>query len=169
MQLHRNQLPTLSRKIVKALTDNGDIDVVSAQEVARDIEAVLNNYLAQVDQVLARARELVQQRGLPQGEFGRIKKLTAEQAGIQVGEDGLDYILNQLLEMLMRSNNVDEVYAEDHVLRRRMRPFVQTDTSADERIDREVRGQLKHVQEGSRMWEIEYARMKADIKRRRGM
>ena len=76
MQLHRHQLPSLSRKIVKALTDNKDIEVVSSQEVARDIEAVLSNYLTQLDQVLASARDLVQQRGLPQGEFGRVKKLT---------------------------------------------------------------------------------------------
>ncbi len=169
MQLHRHQLPSLSRKIVKALTDNKDIEVVSSQEVARDIEAVLSNYLTQLDQVLASARDLVQQRGLPQGEFGRVKKLTAQQAGIQVGADALDYILNQLLEMLMRSNNVDEVYAEDHVMRRHMRPFIKADVVADDRLDQEVRRQLKHVQEGSRMWEIEYARMKADIKRRRGM
>ena len=69
----------------------------------------------------------------------------------------------------MRSNNVDEVYAEDHVMRRHMRPFIKADVVADDRLDQEVRRQLKHVQEGSRMWEIEYARMKADIKRRRGM
>jgi hypothetical protein len=32
-----------------------------------------------------------------------------------------------------------------------------------------VRNQLKHVQEGTSVWEVEYRRMMDDIKRRRGL
>jgi hypothetical protein len=32
-----------------------------------------------------------------------------------------------------------------------------------------VRGRLKHVKEGTSMWEIEYRRMMDDIKRRKGL
>ena len=124
MQLHRNQLGQLSAAITKALVENKDIDVTVQREVAYDVEAVLSNYLNQEQDVIQRARDLVQRRGLPQSEFGRVKARVAEEAGIQVGEDALDYVLDQLLEMLMHSNNVEEVYAEDHVLRRRMRTFI---------------------------------------------
>lgn len=168
MRLARSQLPTISRQIVKTLVEGEDIEVVSQREVERDVESVLNTYLNQVDQVLSRARDLVQQRGLPQGEFGRIKQLAADQAGIQIGDDGLDYLLAQVLEMLMHSANVEEVFSEDHVLKRKIRPFLRTE-DRDESIEAEVRSKLKHVQEGSRVWEIEYARMKEEIKRRRGM
>src|SRR5687768_6628956 len=109
MLLSRSQLPTLARQIVKALVDEGDIEVADRREVERDVESVLGTYLNQVEQVLARARDLVTQRGLPQGEFGRIKKLAAEQAGIKIGEDALDYVLSQVIEMLMHSGNVEEV------------------------------------------------------------
>ena len=169
MRLHRNQIPSLSRKIVKALVDAEDIEVSSRSDVERDIESVLLNYLAEVDRVVSRAREMAQQRGLPHGEFGRIKQLAAEQAGIKVGDDALDYVLNQLLQILMHSHSVEEVFAEDHQLRRRMRPFVVSEAEEDSKLEQQVRSKLKHVEEGSRLWEIEYARMKADIKRRRGM
>ena len=99
---------------------------------------------------------------------GRYFKNT-HQRGIKIGDDALDYILDQILEMLMHSQNVEEVFAEDHVLRRRMRPFINKSADADQSIEAEVRSKLKHVQEGSRVWEIEYQRMKEDIKRRRGM
>ncbi|MBM4357123.1 MAG: DUF507 family protein [Deltaproteobacteria bacterium] len=172
MRLHRNQLPGLARNIVKALVDAKDVELpegVGAREVERDVEAVLSHYLDQADQAMSKARELTQQRGLPQGEFGRIKALAAEQLGIKVGEDALDYILDQLIEMLMRSSNVDEVYAADHQLRARIRPFILADADLEGQVEAEVRTKLKHVTEGTRTWEIEYARIKDDIRRRRGV
>ncbi len=169
MQLHKGQLPSVSRAIVKSLVDGGDIEVGSQREAARDVESVLSNYVSQLDQVLSRARTMVQQRGLPQGEFGRVKRLCAEQAGIKLDDDALDYVLEQLIQMLMHSESIEDVFSEDHVLKRRMRGHLGSGDSTDARIEQEVRNKLKHVKEGTRVWEIEYARMKADIKRRRGL
>ena len=78
-------------------------------------------------------------------------------------------MLEQLIAMLMHSSNVDDVFADDLALKRRMRPFLRGGEEVEEKLEAEVRSQLKHVEEGSRTWEIEYARMKADIKRRRGL
>ena len=169
MELRRSQLGQISRSMVRALVEAGDIEVTSENEVMIDVQSVLNNYLTQEAGVVQRARELVQQRGLPQGEFGRIKQLVAKQQGIEIGEDALDYVLGQLLNMLMHSNNVEEVYAEDHAIKRQLRTFLRGETSSNDDIEAEVRSKLKHVEEGSRIWEIEYARLKDDIKRRRGM
>ncbi len=169
MHLHRGQLPTLSRQIVKALVDNEDIEVVNQAEVERDVQAVLGNYVNDLEKVNLRARELVQQRGLPQGEYGRIKRLAAEQAGIKTGDEALDYLLTQLLQMLMHSGNVEEIYADDNVMRRRMRVYLRADDAKEVNLEAEVRAKLKHVKEGTRTWEIEYERMKAEIRRRKGL
>jgi hypothetical protein len=169
MHLHRGQLGALSRSIVQGLVQADDIEVSDQRAVERDVESVLSNYMSELERVLSRARDLLQQRGLPQGEFARIKRLCADQAGIKVDDDALDYVLDQLVNMLMHSGAVEEVYGEDHVLKRRMRPFLRAEEEAEREIEAEVRSKLKHVEEGSRLWEIEYERMKADIKRRRGM
>ncbi|MEM9874978.1 MAG: DUF507 family protein, partial [Myxococcota bacterium] len=100
---------------------------------------------------------------------GRIKRLAAEQAGIKTGEEALDYVLDQLLEMLMHSGNVEEIYADDPVLKRRMRTFLRADDARESSLEAEVRAKLRHVEEGSRTWEIEYQRMKAEIRRRKGL
>ena len=88
---------------------------------------------------------------------------------IKIGDDLLDYLLDQLIEMLMHSGNVDEVFGEDHDLRRRMRPVLRKYLEMDEALDGEVRGKLKHVQEGTSTWEIEYQRLMGEIQRRKGL
>lgn len=168
MQLQRHQIASISRQIAKSLIDGRDIEASSVREVTLDIESVLNQYLRDEGEVVQKARDLVQERGLSQGEFGRIKQLVADQRGIKVGDDGLDHVLEQLLKMLMHSNNVDEVYAADHDLKRKMRPHLRGGGDEEAKVEAEVRSKLKHVQEGSRVWEIEYKRMKDEIKRRRG-
>jgi hypothetical protein len=115
-----------------------------------------------------RARDLVAARGLPNSELTRMKKLVAEQKHVKISDDAIDYLLDQLIEILMHSNNVDEVFAEDHVLRVRMREPLRKQFAAEEQLEQEVRGRLKNLQEGTAVWEVEYRRLMDDIKRRKG-
>lgn len=169
MRLYSGKVTPLSRELVQALTSGGDIETEDAKEVVKDVEAVLHNYLEMDRQAGERAKDILQARGLPPTEFARAKKAAAEEKGIKVGDDILDFLLDQLIEILMHSNNVDEVFGEDHDLRRRMRPVLRKYLEIDEAVEQEVRGRLKHVQEGSRDWEIEYRRMMDDIQRRKGL
>ena len=168
MRLHRQQVTALGGQIARALIEAGDIEAESAREVGLDVESVLNSYLDEEAAVTDKARELVQQRGLPQGEYTRIRRLAAEQRGIKIGDDALDYVLDQLVNMLMHSKNVAEVFASDPDLRLRMRTFLMAGEESEQALEAEIRSKLKHVQEGSRMWEIEYQRMREEIRRRRG-
>ena len=71
--------------------------------------------------------------------------------------------------MLMHSNNVEEVFVEDVELRRKMAPAFKKHMAADSSLDAEVRAQIKHVREGTRDWEIEYARVLEQVKRKKGL
>lgn len=169
MRLFSSKIASLSDEIVKSLVENKDIECESKKEVVLDVEAVFSNYLRLDKEAADKAKEVLSSRGLPQGEYGRLKKLSAEQKGIKVGDEILDFLLDQLIEMLMHSHNVDEVFVEDHDLRRRMRPVLKKYLEMDEVLDGEVRGKLKHVQEGSRTWEVEYQRIMDDMQRRKGL
>jgi len=155
--------------MVSPLLQEGDIEAESPGEVEMDIVAVLNQYMRDEQAVSDRAKEILAQRGLPQGEFGRIKKLVADERKIKIGEDAIDYVLDQLVEMLMHSANVGEVFVEDYVLRRKMREPLRRLTTEEDELQAEVRAQLKHVKEGSSVWEVEYRRMMEEIKRRKGL
>jgi hypothetical protein len=169
MRLHAPKVPQLSRDILDALITNRDIETESPEEVRLDIEAVLTQYLTDETQVNERAKEILAARGLPQTELGRIRRLVADERKIQIGDETIDYLLDQLVEVLMHSNSVDEVWSEDFELRRHMRDPLRKHAAFDDQIQAEVRGKLKHVQEGTALWEVEYRRMMDDMKRRKGL
>jgi hypothetical protein len=169
MRVYTGKVQPLAAEIVKALVQNQEIETEDQAEVVRDLESVYSGYVAAEKDVSERARQILQQRSLPQGELGRVRRTVAEQRGIQVGDEMLDYLLDQSIEMLMHSNNVEEVFAEDHELRRRMRPIMKKYLEVDDQVDAEVRSKLKHVSEGSQTWEVEYQRVMAEIQRRKGL
>lgn len=169
MRLFSGKITPLSEELVKALADNHDIECERRKEVVLDLESVFTSYLRLDKEASDKAKDMMTARSLPQSEFPRLRKLAAEQKGIKVGDELLDYLLDQLIEMLMHSNNVDEVFGEDHDLRRRMRPVLKKYLELDETLDGEVRGKLKHVQEGTRTWEVEYQRLMGEIQRRKGL
>lgn len=169
MRLFSGKIAPLSEEITKALVENKDIECESKKEVTKDIESVFSNYLQLEKEVNDRAKSIMTSRGLPPSELGRIRKHAADEKGIKLGEDLLDHLLDQLVEMLMHSNNVDEVFVEDHALRRRMRPALKKYLEVEGELDTLVRGQLKHMQEGSRTWEVEYRRIMEDMQRRKGL
>jgi len=169
MRLYAAKIPQMSDEIVRALQTAKAVEIESRAEVVKDIESVFSSYSATEKQVTERARDMAQSRNLPSSELARIRGLEAERRGIKLGDDMLDHLLDQLIEMLMHSSNVDEVFAEDHELRRTMRPVLRKHLDEDTVVEQEVRAKLKHVQEGTRTWEIEYQRMMGEIQRRRGL
>lgn len=169
MRLHSARIPKLAAEMVAALLKDGDVEADSPKEVQADVEAVLNQYMRDDQAVSDRAKEVLAQRGLAQSEYGRTKKLVADERKIKIGDDAIDYVLDQLVEMLMHSANVGEVFVEDYVLRRKMRDPLRSLEKEEEQLEQDVRAQLRHVKEGSSVWEVEYRRMMDDIKRRKGL
>jgi hypothetical protein len=101
--------------------------------------------------------------------MGRIRRLVADKKGVAIGDDVVDYLLDQIAAMLMYSNAVEEVFVEDVDLRRRMAPILKREMAMDEQLEQETRARLKHMQEGTRTWEVEYQRVMEDIRRRKGL
>ena len=169
MRLHGPRVPQIAHEMVTALVKGKDIETESPKEVQADIEAVLNQYVRDEQAVQERAKDMMAARGLSQNELPRLKKLVADEKHIKLGDDAIDYLLDQLLEMLMHSANVEEVFSEDYELRRKMRDPLRKQLAEEQALEAEVRGHLRHVQEGTGLWEVEYRRMMEDIKRRKGL
>jgi len=169
MRLHSAKVPQIAAEMVDSLVKGGDIETESPNEVKADIEAVLSQYIRDEQEVSDRAKDLVAARGMPSAELNRVKKMMADERKMKIGEDAIDYLLDQLVEMLMHSGNVEEVFAEDYVLRRKMRDPLRKQLGEEQDLQAEVRERLKHVQEGTALWEVEYRRTLEDIKRRKGL
>ena len=169
MRLYQGRIAPIAAAIAKELVSNGDIETDDPKEVEEDIKAVLKSYVDTERLVNEEARDLMQSRKLAQHELGRIKRLIADKKGISIGDETLDYLLDQVVAMLMYSKSVDEVFVEDVMLRRRMAPILKREMAVDEQLEQETRARLGHVQEGTRTWEVEYQRVMEDIRRRKGL
>jgi hypothetical protein len=169
MRLYAGKVQPIATEVVRALLATKDIEAASPREVEADVASVLNQYLNDEREVNERAKDLLERTGKPQSEYARVRTLVADEKGIKVGEDALDYLLDQVVEMLMHSNNVDEVFVEDVELRRKMAPVFKKHMAVDSALDSEVRAQLRHVKEGTREWEVEYARVLERVKRTKGL
>lgn len=169
MLLPHNKVADVAKEMLQLLLDAGHIETEAPREVQLDLESVLNQYLRTEQELQTKARDTLAARSLPPTEFPKVFKALAEQKKIKVGEDALDYVLDQLVEILLNSNNVDEVYAEDHDLRRQLRTPLRKQAQSGEDLDQAVRAQLKHVQEGTGVWEVEYRRILEEMKRRKGL
>ena len=169
MWLNKARVPTVAAEMVRDLLSHRDIETDSPAETRADLEAVLNQYVDDLQDLTREIRDVAAKRGLQGSELGRLKAQLTAKRGIKTDEEGIDYVLDQLLEMLMHSHAVDEVYAPDHELRLRLRGPLRRQMQERDAVEDEVRGQMKHVQEGSAMWEVEYQRLKEQVLKRKGL
>jgi hypothetical protein len=169
MRLFSGRVSPIAQEVVKTLISAGDIEAEHPNEVVLDVEAVLRNYLQTEKDVNEKTRELLDRTGRGSSEFNRVRSQIADSKGIKVGDETLDYLLDQVVEMFHNSNNVEEIYPQDVELRRKMSPVFKKHMMQDEQLDAEVRANLKHVKEGSREWDIEYGRMVEILKRKKGL
>jgi hypothetical protein len=93
----------------------------------------------------------------------------ADVRGFKMGDEGIEYVINQMIEFLLISRNIEEVYAADNVLRQKIFAIMKKHLDVDEEIDREARTRLKHLQEGTSAFDIEYNKTIDQIRRARGL
>ncbi len=169
MRLYTGKVASIAAEVTRALVASNDIEAESPKEVEADIVSVLNNYLSMEREINERAKDILERTGRPQSEFNRVRQLAADEKGIKLGDEALDYILDQVVEIFHHSANVDEIFAEDVELRRKMAPVFKKHMAVDDGLDAEVRAQLRHVKEGTRDWDIEYQKVLERLKRMKGL
>jgi len=169
MRLYSGKIPTIAGEIVKALMDANDIAVVDRGEAEMDAQAVLKEYLRLDREITEKAKDILQKRGLPYEQFGKVKRTLAHEKQLGLGEDGLEWMTNQMIESFMQSPHIEEIFAEDGVLRKRMADVLKKHMLVDEELDEEVRRKIKNLEEGTATWEIEYSKVLDQMKRNRGM
>ena len=169
MRLYAAKVPAIATEVVRVLVASKDIEAEAPREVESDVQAVLNNYLSIEREVNDKAKDMLEKTGRPTTEFNRMRQMVADQKGIKLGEDMLDYLLDQVVEIFHHSANVDEIFCEDVELRRKMAPVFKRHMAVDDALDAEVRAQLRHLREGTVAWDVEYAKALDQVKRKRGL
>lgn len=165
MRLFSGKVPVIAAEIVQTLSSAGDIETEVPNEVQLDVESVLKEYLRQERRIIEEAKTRMEMRGTPYAELGKVKSQLARDQRVPLGDEALPYLLEQILEILFHSQNVDEVYAEDVVLRKKITAILRRHMDIEQELDREVRGKIKNLEEGTAAFETEYARVMEQLKR----
>lgn len=169
MRLYSGKIPLIADEIVKTLARAGHIETEQPDEVVLDLVAVLKEYSRRDRQVLDEAKRRMELQGLSYSMLGKVKQRVAKEMSFPTPDEGLPYIVDQLLNMLFHSNNVDEVYADDAVMRKAIVPILKSYTNVESDLDRDVRSKIKNLNEGTAAFEIEYQRVMEQMKAKKGL
>jgi uncharacterized protein len=169
MKLYSGKIDTIATEVISRLMQEGDIDVAERTEAELDVASVLKEYLRVDRELTERAKDIMEIRGLPYSAFGRTKRTLAEQKEFGLGDEGVTWILNQLVEIFMQSAHIEEIYADDATLRRKVRDILNKHMAVDEELDKEVRQKIKNLEEGTQTWDIEYNRVLEQMKSKYGL
>ncbi len=169
MRLYASKIPAILDSVVRALVDSGDIETSNRAEFESDVESVLKEYLRTNREITERSKDILEQRGLPYSELHRVRRQESEARDFGIGDEALTWISAQLIELFMRSAWVDEVYVDDATLRRKLKELLRKHMQHDDDLDREVRKHLKHLEQDTTDFEIEYQKQLELVKRKHGL
>lgn len=171
MRLYPKVIPVISRECIQKLMQDGDVEVEAMRvaDAEMDLSAIMREYLTNEERVNQATREALERRGYDYSKFNQVKREMADVRGFKMGDEGVDFIINQMIEFLLISRNVEEVYAADNALRQKVFGVMKKHLDVDEEIDKEARARLKHLQEGTSAFDIEYNKTVEQIRRARGL
>ncbi len=171
MRLYRAQIPRIAADIIKTLRVDNDIEVSepNVSEAELDVVAILDQYRKTELRITDQAKDLLESRGLGHGDLGRVKRELCERYQHPTGDDALPWIIGQIIECFMMSRFVDEVYADDNTLRRKIKAVLTRHLVDDAKLDAEVRARIKNLQEGTSAWHIQYQKVMQEVRRKHGL
>ncbi|MCA9507427.1 MAG: DUF507 family protein [Myxococcales bacterium] len=171
MALYRKIIPKIARDVIRTLSTQEAIEVDESRmsEAELDLAAVMVGYVDTEEEISREAADTLVRLGMPRERFQQLKQRFAERRNVKIGEEGLEYLLNQLLEALFQSKNIEEIYAQDADLRKTIKECMNKSIQVSEEVEQEARSRLKNIKEGTPEWDIEYPRMIAQVKRQKGL
>src|SRR3712207_4409464 len=115
MRLYPKVIPIISREVVQRLMTDGDIEVEISRvaDAEMDLSAIMREYLANEERVNQATREALERRGYDQSKFNQVKREMADVRGFKMGEEGIEFVINQMIEFLLISRNIEE-RSEEH-------------------------------------------------------
>ena len=169
MRLFSGKISPISEEVVRTLVADGDVEAERPSEVVLDIESVLKEYLRYERSISDEAKNRLEIRGLPYAQLGKLRSQVAKEKGAPGADDVLPYLLEQILNILFHSANVDEIFAEDVDLRRKITAILRKHMDVGDELDQEVRSKIKNLEDGTATFEIEYQRIMGELKRKKGL
>lgn len=170
MRIYRGRIEPAAEEIVRRLIADAFIEVAPDEvvEVQKDLESVMLEYLRTEREIGEKAKDLAAKQNLGYAQLGKLKRSLAKEKSFGLEDEGLEYIVQQMIEIMFSSSHVEEVFGEDHEINRVIVPILRKHMmSVEEELDKEVRAQIKNLEdaEGTSAFEMEYSRVRGKLER----
>jgi hypothetical protein len=171
VKLYRAKVPTIAREALDQLIREGDIDVAAEDrdEAEKDLVAIMDEYLRRDNDLRDRIRDEMAALNLPYNEFGKTRKRLAEEMGHPVGDEVERFIARQIIENMLISRYVSEVFSDDKALFKKLILALRAHDVDERQIREEAESRVKNLREGTVEYEIALAAAVKDVKKRRGL
>lgn len=166
MRIYRERIPSISKATVDELLKKELIEVVDGDrgEVDLDIESVLREYRRRDYELTERAKDIVATQSMDSSRVHRVKARLAKEAQFGLYDDAIDYLVRQMIEILLQSNHVEDIYGSDQELIAAIAPVLKRELNVESELDREVRARIKNLQEGTVDYDIEFQKTMEQIR-----
>src|SRR6516165_6833887 len=136
MRLYPKVIPTIAREVIQTLMQDGDVEIETLRiaDAEMDMAAIMKEYLANEERVNQATREALERRGYDHSKFNQVKREMADVRGFKLGDEGIEFVVNQMIEFLMLSRNIEEVFSPDNVLRQKFFAIMKKHLDVDDEI-----------------------------------
>jgi len=171
MKIYMKLIPSIAQDILRALSKDGDIEIKDnrMEEAVLDVSKVFRDYLEEEEEINQEAMLFIQVNNLASKDFASVKAKIAEEKGFDYGDDAIEMLLADVVDALLKSDNIEEVYEENGVLIKKMYEVIKKYLDVDSELDKEAREQLKNLEEGSLEWDIAYKKVIHEIKKKKNL
>jgi hypothetical protein len=171
MKLYRTRIPAIARQVIEEFAGDGSIEVLAENrtEAETDLVAIMEEYLRRDMDLRDSVREHMSRRAVPYDRYGKVRSSMAQEAQHPTGNEVERFLARQFVENFMISRFIEEVYADDVALMKRIRAVLESYDVDESAIRDEAREKVKNLAEGTVDYEIALSHAVKEVKKKRGL
>lgn len=171
MKLYKVKIPVIARAVIETLCNESAIEVApeNRQEAEKDLVAIMEEYVRRDAEMREAVKEHMASANVPYDQFGKVRTQFSERWGLPSGDEVQRFLARQFIENFMISRFVDEVFAEDKDLYKRVREIVEQHDVDERALRQEAQDQIRNISEGTVDYEIALSKAMRDVKKRHGL
>lgn len=171
MKLYRAKIPVIAEQVVRILVDDGDILVTpeNRPEAVKDLVAIMEEYLRRDNEFRDAIKDHMAARNIPYDQFGKVRSRLAEELNHPLGDDVERYLTRQIIENLLITPSVDEVFTDDKELHKKIIGVFREHHVDEGDIRTEAMEKIKNVAAGTVEYEIALQHAMREVRKRRGL
>jgi len=171
MKLYQARIPGIAKEVIELLVKEGSLDVTAENraEAELDLVAIMDEFLRRDRALRESVREQMHTLGVSYDQYGKVRSRLADTRGHPTGDDVGKFLARQFVENFMISRFIDEVYADDRNLYKRVLEIVRSHHVNEKAIREEAMQKIKNVEEGTVEYEIALSQAIREVKQRYGL